>query len=958
MADASERYRFGSREGRSLTDLASDVAFLSWSSGHNAAVVLCALAEDLLLHENDDSASDSLDRAMLAVTLASQWSGGQKDSPVLAYSRLLRDIAGDGARRATWHQAVDRCGEGAQLHSSQPNRALELYSESLNLFESLGDEKGAGRCRGNIGLLLIDHNSVQEGVRECMAALDLHLRVHYDRGVLMHLGNVLRAAQRLERWEDGVCLSRDRVEVASRSEPSGLAAAHGDLGWFAVQMGQREDAEAAYREGVAALDHVQTPQGLKRQIDSLGPLAHALGHAADLQNDIPRLQQQISTNLHALNLQAPAPAVQIIDRFRRATETNDNDAMYQALAQSERWSSVAFERALFNNAVATLVDDQAQAQQWNALARRFALAYCRAFLNRGPFDEFALYTAWSLDQRVIKARAHASTAAAVDQATVDDRESAHVSLTAALSLHSLIGDREAFGSWFPEAFRELAVPPATRATIHRLMFTAAQESTFGGRQEERLALEALFEVASREGTTIDIADACTRLGIHHSEMQHGPETAEWFALAEQRFHALEAVGISVREETGRTHNKLKMSAHLLEFLEREGRHSEAASVGVAALREIDWFIESFGHLEYVMRAKGYKNRMLYVLARSYEQLGGYEKSLGYADRMLAWSRETGEKAAVAAAHHTVAVAQRALLKLQDAQASAQADLAIQRELGDRGEIAIAAVLCAELATDLGDTQHARELAMEAVELAGDNPKVASSRRDARYVLARLAERDGETEEAIRLYTEILAEEEAASRPGWIVTASVLAERLVRQGRVYEALAIAERAWTASQEVQSLSLRMKAGCALAFCQLATDAAAELRKAIDVLLECCRLAETIRGEMADESHKTLAAAARVQPFEMLILTLLRVVVIDPDPAWKRLLFNTAERAKARALAEAIAASAAHQAETEGFRVTGMSVRPVDPREEITRADFMMVRDMLRRETTSNCPPPQAS
>ena len=836
------------------------------------------------------------------------------------------------------------------MHSSQPQRALELYSESLRLFESLGDEKGAGRCRGNIGLLLLDHDRLQEGVGECMAALELHARLRYDRGILMHLVDVLRAARQLERWEDGVRLSRDRVGVASRSEPSGLAAAHGDLGWFALQMGQREDAEAAYREAVAALDHVQTPQGLKRQIDTLGPLAHALGHAADLQNDIPRLQQQISKNLQALDLRAHAPAVKIIARFRRAAGTNDNDAMFEALAQSECWSAVAFERALFDHAVATLVDDQAEARQWSSLARRFALAYCRAFINRGPFDEFALYTAWSLDQRVMKARAYALTVRAIDQATADDRESAHASLTAAHSLLSLIGDRKAAGSWFPEAFRELAVPQTTRTSIHRLMFTAAQESSVGRPEDERQTLEALFELASREGVTLDIADACTRLGIHHAQMQRATEAAEWFALAEQRFRALEAVGISIREETGRAHNKLKMSVHLLEFLEREGRYGEAAFVGVGGLRESDWFIESFGHMEYVPRAMDYKTRMLHALARSYERLGSYEKSLGYADRMLAWSEQTGQRSAIAAAHHSRAVAQRALLKLKEAQTSAQADLDIQRELGDRREIAVAAVLCAEVAMDQGDVQRARELATEAIESAGDRQNAASSRRDAQYVLTRLAEHDGETAEAIRLYTGILAEEEAAPGPGWIATASVLAERLVGADRVDEAIAIAERAWRASQEAQSHALRLTAGCALARCQLAIDTGAEVRKAIDVLLECCRLAETVRSEMADESHKTSAAVAGVLPFEMLLSTLVRVVAIDPDPGWKRLLFDVAERAKARALTEAIAASAAREAEMQGFRLTGMSVRLVDPREEITRADFMMVRDMLRREVVA--------
>jgi hypothetical protein len=82
-------------------------------------------------------------------------------------------------------------------------------------------------------------------------------------------------------------------------------------------------------------------------------------------------------------------------------------------------------------------------------------------------------------------------------------------------------------------------------------------------------------------------------------------------------------------------------------------------------------------------------------------------------------------------------------------------------------------------------------------------------------------------------------------------------------------------------------------------------------------------------------------------LLLSTLLAVIEIDPDPSWKRLAFDVAERTKARALAESIAASAAREAEAKGYRVTGLSVRPEDPREAIARAEFTTLRDLLRRE-----------
>jgi hypothetical protein len=114
-----------------------------------------------------------------------------------------------------------------------------------------------------------------------------------------------------------------------------------------------------------------------------------------------------------------------------------------------------------------------------------------------------------------------------------------------------------------------------------------------------------------------------------------------------------------------------------------------------------------------------------------------------------------------------------------------------------------------------------------------------------------------------------------------------------------------------------------------------------------MQCCDIVESVRHQMREESHRTSSAVAWVLPFEMLLSALLAVIAHNSNPGWKKLAFHTAERAKARSLAESIAASAAREAEAQGFRFSGISVRPMDPREEIARADFTSVHDMLKRE-----------
>jgi tetratricopeptide (TPR) repeat protein len=279
--------------------------------------------------------------------------------------------------------------------------------------------------------------------------------------------------------------------------------------------------------------------------------------------------------------------------------------------------------------------------------------------------------------------------------------------------------------------------------------------------------------------------------------------------------------------------------------------------------------------------------------------------------------------------------------------AAKADLEVQRELRTPKEIAVALVTCAELSADLDDRAAARQYVAEALVQAADNPDAQSSKRDAQYVLARLADKENQQTDAIRLYTEILEGEETGRDPRWIVTAGDLAPRLLNAGRTEEALELAERAWEAAHRLQSPSLRLAAGCALAQCLLRRRTGESIQRALNVLLECCHSIETIRYEMTEETHKTSAAVAWVMPFELLLSTLLSVIANDQNPDWKQLAFQTAERTKARALAESIAASAAREAEAGGFRLTGVSVRPVDPREEITRVEFTTLRDMLRQE-----------
>ena len=182
-----------------LPDVPLDVAFLSSAGDSNGAAILAAHIEDALVEGTEDSPSDTMDRFLLRSSLTAQWKALKGESALLRYVAALESLAHDPSRLELWQQAAGTTTQGARVHATEPAKALELYTAALGAFEALGDEKGAGRCRGNIGLLMLQHDRLPDAVQQCLAALELHRGVGYGRGCLMHLHNLAFIARQQQR---------------------------------------------------------------------------------------------------------------------------------------------------------------------------------------------------------------------------------------------------------------------------------------------------------------------------------------------------------------------------------------------------------------------------------------------------------------------------------------------------------------------------------------------------------------------------------------------------------------------------------------------------------------------------------------------------------------------------------------------------------------------------------------
>jgi hypothetical protein len=194
----------------------------------------------------------------------------------------------------------------------------------------------------------------------------------------------------------------------------------------------------------------------------------------------------------------------------------------------------------------------------------------------------------------------------------------------------------------------------------------------------------------------------------------------------------------------------------------------------------------------------------------------------------------------------------------------------------------------------------------------------------------------------------MAVNEVIAESRLVSTLTGLAQVSMSSARGDKATEYAREAWQRSASVQSLLLRINAGYSLAWCLLQKGEPAGRLEAINLLMECCRLIETLRRNIRQEDLRIYQSINLIDYYNTLVRALVELSEYDPGQDARSKAFDIVERAKARSLVEAIAWKAAKEAEeTSGFRLAGISAYSPDPREELPRAGLKAVVKMLRED-----------
>ena len=924
MSDSQSRqqdHRFGFVDPRSLSQIPAEEDFLSWEDDTNAAQVIPRYALDSLgapPAKEGVVLDDSFDLMVLGNALAQHWrrkrlgdmpSDSQEDAGFLERFDFHTRLRGNDAQLEVWTRAEEEnVGGGNYFQEKKPVEAIEAYKKALELYESIGDIKGAGMCHGNIGLVHLHFGKPGPAGQECLAALQAHESVEYQKGQLMHLTSLALATMRLEQWESALQFWTMREQVEKLVDPTSGAITQTHKAQCHFRLGNGGEAAQHYAQALQELAAIQTPARLQEAAGELSGMAVLLGRA-DPEVQIAQTRQTLLAELEALNPECPPLAAPIVRRFQRAREEGDRIALHEAIAQCPRWSVLAWEWLTATSAIFQVAGQAEHASSYLALAEQFALGLCRSTLVRWPLDATKLFNCWNLEMRVAASQAFSYKLGAMANAENRNPEAAFQALQASVRLYLSIGHRNRRADWYQEWARELDFGAEDHDRMFQVVIRSksrAQEGDFEGALAD---LQTSLEIAESTGSSLNVADKHLRIAVLHHQARHMEEAAIWFRRADEGFQSLEELGPSLKGELGRCDNKLKMGIQLGEFLYDAGRFSEALAVLHKCLMEIDWFLESPGpslNEELLQRTREFKTRGLYTLTQARFSLGSFEKALESAQEALKWSEEIEDQSAKAAAYQGLAHAYLELSMLPQAIQSASADVAIQRKLGVPREIAVALDTLADTQLRNGDSEAAADTCLEALQLLQDGDDVLRS-----TILSGLATAEqarGSLEEAHRRYLESLHLHQAANNLfGIVSTTTALAHLSLQMDHRAEAEALAQEAWEQSAQLQSHPVRVSAGHVLALSKMKDDSVKQWIDASNVLLEVCGLIDTMRRDIATEGLKALQSSSRSGPYDLLVESLSRLALETGTPDLHHRAFDAVERSKARALIEAIAREA---------------------------------------------------
>jgi tetratricopeptide (TPR) repeat protein len=311
-------------------DLAARINYLNWHGCLEFQIGNTAQAETVLQSALLLNKSISLDQKGLTCFHLGRLKAqqGQVDDAIALYTESLEifERIGDAqGKAASLHQLGQLKAQQGQIDD-----AIALYTESLAIKERIGDAQGKAASLHALGNLKAQQGQIDDAIALFTESLEILERIGNVQGkaTSLHALGILKAQQ--GQIDDAIALYTESLEIKERiGDAHGKAASLHALGILKAQQGQIDDAIALYTESLEIKERIGDAHGKAASLHALGILKAQQGQIDDaiaLYTESLEIKERIgdaqgkAASLHALGY-LKAQQGQIDDAIALYTES-------------------------------------------------------------------------------------------------------------------------------------------------------------------------------------------------------------------------------------------------------------------------------------------------------------------------------------------------------------------------------------------------------------------------------------------------------------------------------------------------------------------------------------------------------------------------------------------------------------------------------------------------------------
>lgn len=158
------------------------------------------------------------------------------------------------------------------------DRAIEMYEQSLEIFDSLGDARAIGQTFNNLALVFVDKGEWDQALEYHQRRLEIAEGLGDVHGMAQTLGNLGVVYARKGEWDQAIRYYQRGLETSERvGDLPGMADTLSNLGSVHADKGELNRAMEMYEQGLEVFDRLGDVHGMAKTFNNLGTVYYQQG---------------------------------------------------------------------------------------------------------------------------------------------------------------------------------------------------------------------------------------------------------------------------------------------------------------------------------------------------------------------------------------------------------------------------------------------------------------------------------------------------------------------------------------------------------------------------------------------------------------------------------------------------------------------------------------------------------